>query len=73
MLTQRDLIVPTLGSRNFESPLEAKGRMFADESVRVRVKEHSRNKRPLEFRPPRDITSGTAQFGASRHPDGLRG
>ena len=40
MLTQRDLIVPTLGSRNFESPLEAKGRMFADESVRVRVKRH---------------------------------
>jgi 6-phosphofructokinase 1 len=40
MLTQRDLLVPTLGSRNFESPLEAKGRMFADESVRVRVKRH---------------------------------
>jgi len=35
--------------------------------------EHSRNKRPLEFRPPRDITSGTAPFGASRHPDRLRG
>jgi hypothetical protein len=34
--------------------------------------EHSRNKRPLEFRPPRDITSGTAPFGASRHPDRLR-
>ncbi|MBW2547428.1 MAG: helix-turn-helix domain-containing protein [Deltaproteobacteria bacterium] len=40
---------------------------------RTSVREHSRNKRPLEFRPPRDITSGTAPFGASRHPDRLRG
>jgi 6-phosphofructokinase 1 len=40
MTTQRDLIVPTLGPCNFESPLEAKGRTFADESIRVRVKRH---------------------------------
>jgi 6-phosphofructokinase 1 len=40
MLTQRDLIIPTLGPCTFESPLEAKGRMFADESIRVRVKRH---------------------------------
>ncbi|MBW1905612.1 MAG: ATP-dependent 6-phosphofructokinase, partial [Deltaproteobacteria bacterium] len=40
MLTQRDLIVATLGPCQFESPLEAKGRMFADESIRVRVKRH---------------------------------
>ncbi len=40
MLTQRDLIVPTLGPERFESPLEAKGRMFTDESVRVRVERH---------------------------------
>ena len=40
MTTQRDLIVPTLGACTFESPLEAKGRMFADESIRVRVKRH---------------------------------
>jgi 6-phosphofructokinase 1 len=40
MPAQRDLIVPTLGPCSFESPLEAKGRMFADESIRVRVKRH---------------------------------
>ncbi len=40
MATQRDLMVPTLGPCTFESPLEAKGRMFADESIRVRVKRH---------------------------------
>jgi len=40
MPTQRDLIVPTLGPCNVESPLTAKGRMFADESIRVRVKRH---------------------------------
>jgi 6-phosphofructokinase 1 len=40
MTTQRDLMVPTLGPCNFESPLEAKGRTFADESIRVRVKRH---------------------------------
>ena len=40
MLTQRDLIVPILGPCNFESPLEAKGRTFADESIRVRVRRH---------------------------------
>jgi 6-phosphofructokinase 1 len=40
MPTQRDLIVPTLGPCDFESPLEAEGRMFADESVRVRVRRH---------------------------------
>ena len=40
MPTQSDLVVPTLGPCNFRSPLEAKGRTFADESVRVRVKRH---------------------------------
>jgi len=40
MLTQRDLIVPILGPCDFESPLEAKGRTFADESIRVRVRRH---------------------------------
>ena len=40
MLTQRDLIVPVLGPCDFESPLEAKGRTFADESIRVRVRRH---------------------------------
>ncbi len=33
-------MVPTLGPCNFESPLVAKGRMFADESIRVRVNRH---------------------------------
>ena len=33
-------MVPTLGPCTFESPLEAKGPMFADESIRVRVKRH---------------------------------
>ena len=40
MPTQRDFIIPTLGPCTFESPLEARGRMFADESIRVRVKRH---------------------------------
>jgi 6-phosphofructokinase 1 len=40
MLTQRDLIIPTLGPCRFASPLGAKGRTFADESIRVRVKRH---------------------------------
>jgi len=40
MPTQRDLLVPTLGPCRFESPLLAKGRTFADESIRVRVKRH---------------------------------
>lgn len=40
MPTQRDLVVPTLGSCAFESPLQSMGRMFADESIRVRVKRH---------------------------------
>ena len=43
MPTQRDLMVPTLGPCNFESPLVAKGRMFADESIRVRVDRHVSN------------------------------
>lgn len=33
-------MVPTLGPCEFDSPLEAKGRKFADESIRVRVKRH---------------------------------
>jgi len=40
MLTQQDLMVPTLGPGTHASPLEAKGRMFADESIRVLVKRH---------------------------------
>ena len=40
MPTQSELMVPTLGPCTFESPLEAKGPMFADESIRVRVKRH---------------------------------
>ena len=40
MPTQRDLASPTLGACGFESPLLAKGRTFADESIRVRVKRH---------------------------------
>ncbi len=40
MPTQHDLVIPTLGPCNFRSPLEAKGRTFADESIRVRVKRH---------------------------------
>jgi len=34
------LMVPTLGPCHFESPLEAKGRTFADGSIRVRVRRH---------------------------------
>lgn len=33
-------MIPTLGPCNFESPLGAKCRSFADESIRVRVKRH---------------------------------
>ncbi|MGB5695768.1 MAG: ATP-dependent 6-phosphofructokinase [Polyangiales bacterium] len=40
MTTQRDLTISTLGPCGFASPLEAKGRTFADESVRVRVERH---------------------------------
>jgi len=40
MTTPRDFEIPTLGPCTFRSPLEAKGRMFADESIRVRVKRH---------------------------------
>ena len=40
MLTQEQLVVPTLGPVRFESPLQAKGRTFADESIRVRVNRH---------------------------------
>jgi 6-phosphofructokinase 1 len=40
MPIRRDLLVPTLGPCRFESPLLAKGRTFADESIRVRVKRH---------------------------------
>jgi len=36
MPTQRDLIVPTLGPCQIESPLKAKGRTFLDEKARVR-------------------------------------
>lgn len=46
MPTQRELMVPTLGPCEFESPLEAKGRMFADESIRVRVRRHIRSEDP---------------------------
>jgi len=40
MFTQSELMVPVLGEARFESPLEAKGQMFVDESIRVRVKRH---------------------------------
>ncbi|MGB8331740.1 MAG: ATP-dependent 6-phosphofructokinase [Polyangiales bacterium] len=40
MLSQQDLLVPTLGPGTFPSPLEAKSRMFTDESMRVRVTRH---------------------------------
>ena len=40
MLNQSDLTIPTLGPCNYESPLVANGRTFADESIRVRVKRH---------------------------------
>lgn len=40
MPTQRDFVVPTLGPCTFESPLQARDRTFADESIRVRVKRH---------------------------------
>ncbi|MGB5366601.1 MAG: hypothetical protein WBN14_10060, partial [Polyangiales bacterium] len=40
MPTQRELVVPTLGRCAFESPLQARGRTFADESIRVRVNRH---------------------------------
>ena len=32
--------------------------------------EHSRNKRPLEFRPPRDITLSTTHLNLYDEPDG---
>jgi 6-phosphofructokinase 1 len=40
MFEQSDLKIPTLGPCEHESPLVAKGRMFVDESIRVRVKRH---------------------------------
>ena len=40
MPTQGELLIPTLGPCTVESPLKAKGRTFADESIRVRVKRH---------------------------------
>ena len=40
MLSQRDLQIKTLGPCDHESPLVARGRTFANESVRVRVKRH---------------------------------
>jgi len=40
MPTQHDLLILTLGPCEFESPLAEKGRTFADESIRVRVKRH---------------------------------
>lgn len=40
MLSQSDLRIKTLGPCDHESPLVAKGRTFADESIRVRVKRH---------------------------------
>ena len=40
MLSQSDLGIKTLGPCEHESPLVAKGRTFADESIRVRVKRH---------------------------------
>jgi 6-phosphofructokinase 1 len=40
MFDQSDLKIPTLGPCTYESPLVAKGRMFVDESIRVRVKRH---------------------------------
>ena len=43
MPTQRDFLVPTLGPCAFESPLQARGRTFADELIRVRVKRHIRD------------------------------
>ena len=40
MFDQSDLKIQTLGDCTFESPLVAKGRTFANESIRVRVKRH---------------------------------
>jgi 6-phosphofructokinase 1 len=40
MLKQRDLEIKTLGPCDYDSPLVTKGRTFADESIRVRVKRH---------------------------------
>ncbi|MBW2509667.1 MAG: ATP-dependent 6-phosphofructokinase [Deltaproteobacteria bacterium] len=40
MLKQHDLEIKTLGPCDYDSPLVAKGRTFADESIRVRVKRH---------------------------------
>jgi 6-phosphofructokinase 1 len=40
MFDPSDLEIQTLGECRFESPLVAKGRTFADESIRVRVKRH---------------------------------
>ena len=46
MPTQAELLIPTLGPCTVESPLKAKGRTFADESIRVRVKRHIANGAP---------------------------
>jgi 6-phosphofructokinase 1 len=46
MLSQEQLVVPTLGPCRFESPLQAKGRTFADESIRVRVHRHLDVRKP---------------------------
>jgi len=40
MLKQHDLEIKTLGPCDYDSPLVAKGRTFANESIRVRVKRH---------------------------------
>ena len=40
MLSQSDLMIKTLGPCDYESPLVAKGRTFADESIWVRVERH---------------------------------
>jgi 6-phosphofructokinase 1 len=40
MPTQSDLAVSNLGPCRFESPLQAKGRTFLDETVRVRFEQH---------------------------------
>ena len=48
MPTQSDLLIPTLGPCKIVSPLEAKGRTFVDESIRVRVKRHIGDGAPEE-------------------------
>jgi 6-phosphofructokinase 1 len=72
MPTQSDLIIPSLGPCQFRSPLEARGRTFADDSIRVRVKRHvggqSSEADELSFEeagPPRRLFFDPAQTTAA--------